>query len=267
MANDIVNSTVTLQDTSQYTYRNSSEKHSGFTFEGGFTNEDRDRTTDVDEDETQNTQSLDAACRQMIKDMVTTLKHQVDNSAAEKDHLVEKAHYAWDRAVSLYPEFQTNLSAEIDDLKADMLARICQWTDQWSRMAGSSLNCQVQQMKIRAETDLARRLAAVIANKMHDQSKHETSAIQQAFQKEFQAHWGTRQIDYGHMSNLLAILKGANIDTIRERDVVEQVDETVNQIRAMGNYFSQARSIADNSGEYAGNVDDLAAAATAIAGA
>ena len=254
---DVGTSSNEFQDTSEFIYRNSSEKAAGFTFEAGTVNEDRS----INEDIVVTTEALDAACRTDIKDMITTLKVDAQNHVDDRDHLITRAHAAWDRAIALYTDFETQLTAETDDIKTEFTDRICAAELEWQRTAGSSLNTLVQDMKARSEAELARRLAGVISTRLQGFRNDETNAIANAFQHEFIAHHQTAQISLSQLIGLGNLLKGSIATQTTDRDLSEDVD----QIRAMGNYFRNAKTISDDQGTHSGEVDSVATAVSAIA--
>lgn len=258
------NNEITFNDTSEYIYRNSSEKSGGGTIEAGTVRENRDRNTDISEDITDQSTALDQACRDQIKGMVTTLEAQVTSLAQDTTDVQGLAQVVWDSALSLHDDVDAKLTDRLDDLKAETLNRIMSYELQWQRTAGSSLNCIVLDMTNKATTEMARRMSAVAAEMLFQAQGAQQDAIHTAFQDQMTARSQPRQLAFGHMGTLLGVLKGSLVDTTRNRDVLESMDENASQTKLMSNLFYSAKSVADNSGQYAGDADDFAAAARAL---
>lgn len=256
---------ITFADTSEFIYRNSSEKSGGGTVEIGTVNEGRDRGTTIAEDVIDTAEALDQACRTQIKGMVTELEKSVTAAEQETTDVQDYAQQVFDSALTLYDDVDTTVNARLDDLRQETIDRICSHELQWQRTAGSSLNCLVLGMKNKALTEMARRMSAVAAEVLFEARDREQQAIQRAFEAQLSARTQPRQLAFSQIGQLLAVLKGSLVNTTRDRDVNEQMNEDVNQLRAMGNLFYSAKTVSANEGTHAGAADDYAAAAQAVA--
>lgn len=251
MSGSSSSTTINFEDTSQYIFRNSSRNRGYFEGEAGYTSTDDDHNT--------NTQLLqDAELIRLNGDIDALALVGVDQFASDKVDLVAKADAAWTRATSLYPIFQGLTDAKLDDLKADMLAQIQLMENQWARTAGSSLNCLVQRMQIDAETEIARRMAAVVSGDYKDMVQHETQAIQAAFEAELKARQGSNEVALNSIATLTNILRGAKANEVSNRNIHE--------LRAMGKFGHEAEDWSDNNGTYSGEVGSLSSGAAVIAG-
>ncbi len=260
-------SSVTFNDTSEYLYRNSSTKRGGF--EGNIGNVNTDTSLDVSgtEDIIREQEQLSQTERNRVASMITTLTAcATDQLCGDKADLKTRAGTAWDRALSLYPEHKAQLDILLDDLKTDTIDRICLAKTQWARTAGSSLNCLVQSMEARAQVELARRIAGIVAESHMQFRQHETDAIAAAFTMNMQARLEPVKLGLSQIGTLYSILRGAVVTEVTDRGYTEARDEDTNQFTAMGKFFHEASSIAASEGTYAGDADDAIGAAQAIAG-
>lgn len=258
---------VTFNDTSEYLYRNSSTKRGGF--EGNVGKVSTDTSLDVDgtEDIRRDQEQLSTAERDRISAMIGTLTVcATDQLCSDKADLKTRAGFAWDRAISLYPEHKAQLDLLLDDLKQDTIDRICLAKVQWARTAGSSLNCLVQSMEARAQVELARRIAGIVAESHLQFRQHETEAIARAFADNLNARLEPVKLGLSQISALYSVLRGAVVTEITDREYTEQRDEDTDQLTLMGKFFHEASSISANEGTYASDAADAASAAQAIAG-
>lgn len=260
-------STVNFNDTSEYLYRNSSTKRGGF--EGNIGNVKTDTSLDVDgtEDIIREQEQLSQIERDRIAAMIGTLTVcATDQLCPDKQDLKARAQFAWDRAISLYPEHKSQLDILLGDLKTETINRICLAKNQWARTAGSSLNCLVQNMEIKAQIELARQIAGIVAESHMQFRQHETEAIAAAFNQNLQARLEPVKLGLSQIGTLYSVLRGAVVTEITDRDYTENRDEDTNQFTAMGKFFHEASSISANEGTFAGDANDAASAAQAIAG-
>lgn len=244
--------TINFEDTSQYIFRNSSRNRGYFEGDAGYTDTDDDRATTAD-------LLTDAEMTRLNANIDTVIASSVDELAAAAADLQSRASTAWDRATSLYPVFKGLTDAKLADLKAEMLSQICLRTNQWAMTAGSSLNCLVQNMTTAAEVDLARRMAAVIADDYAGMVKHETDAIASAFEMELKAQLSPVELGLNSLNALLTILRGSHS--------TENVQRAVRELRATGKFGHESEDWSDNNGTYSGDVNSLASGAATVAAA
>lgn len=244
--------TINFEDTSQYIFRNSSRNRGYFEGEAGYVSTSDDRTSNT-------TLLTDTELDRLNTQIDTMATLGIDGLVADKPELVDRADAAWDRAIALYPAFKALTEDRLADLKAEMLAQIQLMTNQWARTAGSSLNCLVQKMQTDAETEMARRMAAVISSDYKDMVVHETQAMASAFEAELKARAGVDETAINSVATLTNILRGSKAKEVDERDIHE--------LRVMGKFGHEAEDWSDNNGTYSGEVSNLSSAATAISGA
>lgn len=260
-------SSVTMNGTEEYIYRNSSTKRGGFKGNIGYT----DTSTDLDiagaEDIARTQEILLAADRQLLRDNIATLTNCVLPIFCDQaSDLRSKAETAWDRALTLYPDTKLQIDAEMLAIKEDTINRICMREAQWARTSGSSLNCVVQGMKNRAEIELARELAGVIASRLIEHKQHETQAIAQAFEANMSAKLKPAELAFNQIGTLYGLLRGGLVTDTTDRDYSENRDEDTHTLQALGEFYHEATAIADNSGTYESDASDAFAASQAIAG-
>lgn len=252
---------------SDYTFRNSATKRGGFRGNVGYTSTDTDIDIDGSEDIRRSQDLLTEADRADLRSQITKLTACViDTFCTDRADLKEKAEWAWNRATTLYPTTKALLDEELAALRDDTINRICQREAMWARTAGSSLNCLVQNMKIRAEIELTRELAGVTAKYLMDHKVHETQAIVQAFADNMSAKMNTTQLSFQQVSALYGLLRGARVDDVTDRDYSEDRSENTMVIDARGEFFHEVTSIADNYGEYDTELDDVFTTSQSVAG-
>ena len=247
--------------------RNSSTKRAGFEGEIGYIRTDTELDISGREDVNRDTDVLDEVERERIKEQIGVLSAcTVAAFCDDKASLVTKAGLAWDRAWTLFPTYREELDNELDDLKQEFMDYICLWEQQWARMAGSSLNSIVIRLRMKAQVELARRLAGIIAERRLQAKEHETEAIAQAFADEWKARQDSNQLGFGQIGMLYQILKGAKIIDVTDRDYSENRDEDKNQFTAMGKFYNEGIDISDQSGTYSSEVGDAWSSAEGVAG-
>jgi hypothetical protein len=259
--------TVEFNDTSQFLHRNSSTKRGGF--EGNLGNVKTTTDLDVDgtEDIMREQEQLSTTERNRVAAMIGALTVcATDQLCGDKADLKTRAGVAWDRAVSLYPEHKAQLDLLLDDLKVETINRICLAKNQWARTAGSSLNCLVQSMETKAQVELARRISGIIAESHMQFRQHETEAIVAAFDRNMSARLEPMKLGLNQIGTLYSVLRGAVTTDVTDRNYTEARDESTNQFTAMGKFFHEASSISASEGTFAGDADNAALAAQAIAG-
>ena len=256
-----------FEDKSDYIYRNSSTKKGGGRGYLDRTTTNTNLNIDGSEDVARDTQALLAADRTLLRNNIATIHNcALDRMCGNADTLEDRANYAWNRAVALYPTMQALLADQLEALRLETIQRICLAEYQWNRIAGSSLNCQVAAFKSEAESLLATRLAGVMAEALEKYKIHESQTISQAFADNLAARTEPSKIIFAHVTNLWEILKGSEIRDVTDRDYAEQRDEDVSSTKIGFELYYEALSIADNSGTYAGDVDDAWGLAQAAAG-
>jgi hypothetical protein len=260
--------TITFEDTSEYMYRNSSKATGGFKATIGLVNTNTSLDTAGAEDITRTQQLLlDSDMAELRADLEKLTQCTVDEFCADKTDLKTRAGMSWDRALALYPTYQAELAAQLDDLKAETYSRICLWESQWARTAGSSLNCLVQSMKNKAEVELARRIAGVIAETNMRMKEHETQALAQAFMDNMNARLEPDKIAFSKIGTLWGILRGSTVTDVTDRDYNENKDERRTEITAMGDFYHEVVDWSENDGSYGGERADLVSLAqSAVAG-
>lgn len=260
--------TITFEDTSEYIYRNSSKATGGFKATIGTVNTNTDLDTTGSEDINRTQQLLnDADLADLRADLEALTQCTVDEFCQDKADLKTRAGLAWDRALDLYPTYRTELDAQLDDLKQETYNRICLWESQWARTAGSSLNCLVQSMKNKAEVELARRIAAVIAETNMRMKEHETQALAQAFADNLNARLEPSKIAFSKIGAMWGVLRGATVTDVTDRDYVENKNENRNEITAMADFYHEVVDWGENDGEYGGERSELVdLAQNAVAG-
>lgn len=261
-----VNNEITFNDTSEFVYRNSSTRRGGF--EGVLTGGRVDTDLDISgtEDVVREQEEMTEADRVLLRDNIATLTAcAVAQLCPDKATLGQRSDFAWDRAITLFPDLRMLLDAEIEDLREDTRAYICLWENQWARTAGSSHNSLVLDLKNRAVTELSRRIAGIIAERLHQYKQHETEAITQAFMDSLNARMQPTQIAYNHIGTLYGILRGSATTNITDRGYTEGRDERATNFQGTGKFFHDVTDISDASGNYDGELNDLAGAADVIA--
>lgn len=258
---------VTFEDTTEYIYRNSSIKKAGFKVSYG--DVDTDTTTDTEgtEDITQTQTLLTESDREQLRNMILALTTcTTEQLCADKTTLQDRAQIAWNRALDLYPTYRAQLQAELDDLLAERHAYICLMESQWSRTAGSSLNCLVQGMRNKAEVELSRVMAQAIAESNLRMKEHETQALMQAFEAEMGSRMEPVKAGLNQIGTLYSVLRGAQTEDVTDRDYTEHREEEQDQNTLLGDFYHEAQSISDDEGTYTSDVSSLAAIAQAILG-
>lgn len=264
---DIIDSPMTINDTSGNIYRNSSTKRGGFEGEIGLITTNRNLDIDGTEDVIRDIDVLSAVERDRIADMISQLTACTTAAlCSDKDDFVTKAGLAWDRAWSLFPTYRAELDAELVDMKAEMLDEICLLESQWARTAGSSLNTLVQRMRAKSVEELARRISGMIADRRLQAKEHETQAIAQAFEMYMNARMEPNKAAFAQIGTLYSILKGAITHDVTDRDYTENRDEDEDKITAMGKFYHEAIDVSDASGTYSADVDSAWAASNLVAG-
>ena len=247
--------------------RNSSTKRAGFEAEIGYIDTNTELDIDGTEDVTRDIDVLDDVERARLKAHITALSEcTVTAFCSDKASLVAKAGLAWDRAWALFPTYREELDNELDDLKQEFMDYICLWEQQWARMAGSSLNSIVIRLRMKAQVELARRLAGMIAERRLQAKEHETQAIAAAFGNEWQSRQESNQLGFAQIGALYQILKGSKTVDITDRDYTENRDEDKRQFTLMGKFYNEGIDISDQSGTYIGDVSGAWSASEAIAG-
>lgn len=245
------NNEITFNDTSEYMYRNSSTKRGGFEGNIARTTQNTSANTDGTEDIERVTDQLDPMDRATIRDQITEIVACIGPSfCADKADLATRAETAWDRAVALYADTKGAIDTEIADLKQEAIERICLQKTQWARTAGSSLNCLVQGMELKAEVELTRRLAGALAERLPQLKQLETAAIMDAFQQNFQAKAQMPQIAFAHVGNLWNILRGAQVSEVTDRGYTEGRTENQTTLQLAGKFYHESTDIADTDGKY-----------------
>lgn len=243
--------TINFYDTSEYMFRNSSTKKGGFEGNFGMTDTNTDVDTTGAEDVTRTQTLLLETDRDQLRAQILKLEAcAVDAFCTDKGDLVTRAGTAWDRAISLYPSFQSLLNAELEDLKTEMLNNIYLWRNQWRRTAGSSLNCLVQEMETKAEIEMTRRIAGHVAESLRRFKEHETAAIAQAFEHQMTARLRTNEVGLSSMNAIWSILRGSSVEDITDRDYTENRDEDQTTWNMLGKFYHEGIDISDNSGSY-----------------
>lgn len=261
-----IDQNLTFEDTSEYMYKNSSRYTAGFEFDAGVVNTNTDIGVSGTEDVVRDQELLRDADQDDLRSMIASLTScTTDQLCDDKADLKDRAGQAWDRAWNLYPTYKEQLDAELDELREDTIEYICLWEQQWARTAGSSLNCLVQSMKNRAEVELARKLAGVIAESNRRMKEHETQAIAQAFTDNLNARMEPNKLALGQIGALWGVLRGATVKDITDRDYTENRNEDTLQLTAMGKYYREAEDWSENEGTYLAEVNELAGLADAAA--
>lgn len=256
---------ITFEDTSQYIFRNSSRNRGYFEGEAGFVKTDDDTTRHLQDDQGTTTTLLTAAERERLNDAIDKLiACSVDEYCEDKLDLQTRAGRAWDRAIALYPTFKALTDDKLADMKAEMLAQICLMESQWARTAGSSLNCLVHNMKMRAEVELTRRMAGVVADDYAKMVTHETEALQQAFEMEMSARLKADELGMTTITNYTNLLRGALATEDTTRATTEDTSRDIKELRLMGKFGHEAEDWSDNNGTYSGEVGSLSNAASVI---
>lgn len=259
------NNEITFNDTSEYMYRDSSTKRGGFEGSFGFVTNNTDLDTVGTENVNQTGSALPEADRDELRRQIEVLNNCVlDQFCPDKDDLKTRADLAWDRARSLFDDTRGLIDDEVDDLKADTLNYINMWHTQWARMAGSSLNCAVNELRNRAVTELNRRIAGIIAERLTRLKEHETQALAEAFKNNLDARMEPNKLAFMQIGALYGVLRGAETTQVTDRDYDESKDESSRQFTLMGKVFHDITDVSDNSGTYAGELDDAVAASKAI---
>lgn len=258
------NNTLTFEDTSEFIFRNSSTDRSGFHVDAQYTDENIGKVTDLTDNQTETTELLDQACRDLIKQKVEAMLAVADDTTINRDYLKDNALKAWDRACNLYPEYQLWSDDTVADILAEGVERICENKTQWSRIAGSSLNCVVQSLEVRAQTELSRKLFAERSRWRKDMLEHQTQAIRDAFEMEMAARMNTAQIPFTSAVGLLQVLRGAEATGTVARTTNEVADTDVQKVFLGGRYWVDAQSVSDDQGAYLPRVDENRATANAV---
>lgn len=257
---------VNYYDTSEYMYRNSSSDKGGFKGTIGLVDVDDDLDVTGSEDIEQVQTQLLEADQEQLRDMIAALTLcSTEQLCADKLELTQRADAAWSRALNLYPVYAQLLEDELDDLKAETYAYICLAESQWARTAGSSLNCLVQSMKNKAEVELARRMAGMVAESLRRMKEHETEALRLAFEKELTGRMEPVKTGLQQIGTLFSVLRGATTTDVTDRDYTEHREADVMTKTAMGDFYYEGTVVSDNSDTYAAKVSGWAAASQAVA--
>lgn len=243
--------TINFEDTSQYMFRNSSTQRGGFEGHVGAQYVD----TDIDIEGTEDINRTQELLTEDDRDRIRATLAQLDavsaaQIAGDRTDMTAKAALAWDRAISLWPDTKALIDQEVGDLKDEMLQYIFLWESQWARTAGSSLNCLVQGMRVKATTELTRRLAGIIAERTTRFKEHETQAIAQAFQDNLNARMEPAKVAFQQIANLYGVLRGAHTIDATDRDYTESRDEDVLRIDLLGKFYHEGIDVSDNDGAY-----------------
>ena len=264
---DVIDSPLTIMDTSGNIYRNSSTKRGGFEGEIGLIDTDSQLDVAGTEDVTRTIDVLNDFERSRLASMIGQLTSCTTGTLCEdKADLITRAGQAWERAWNLFPTYRAELDAELADMKQEMLDEICLMESQWARTAGSSLNTLVQRMRAKSVEELARRIAGMIAERRLQAKEHETQAIGQAFEQMLNGRMEPTKAAFAQIGTLYSILKGTLTSDITDRDYTEQRDEDERKITAMGKFYHEAIDVSDASGTYAADVDSAWAASNLVAG-
>ena len=264
---DVIDSPLTIMDTSGNIYRNSSTKRGGFEGEIGLITTDSELDVTGTEDVTRTVDVLNDAERTRLADMIGQLTACTTAAlCADKADFVTRAGAAWDRAWNLFPTYRAELDAELADMKQEMLDEICLMESQWARAAGSNLNTLVQRMRAKSVEELARRIAGMIADRRMQAKEHETEAITQAFEMNMNGRMEPNKAAFAQIGTLYSILKGSLTTDVTDRDYTEHRDEDEDKITAMGKFYHEAIDVSDASGTYASDVDAAWAASNLVAG-
>lgn len=258
---------ITFNDTSEFMYRNSATKRGGFegTITGG--SGSTDLAVSGNEDLLKTQEELTDADRVLLRSNIKTLTDcAVAALCTEKTSLSSRNELAWARAIGMFPELQALIDAEITDLKAETEAYICLWETQWARTAGSSHNSLVISMKNKAATELSRRLAGIIAERLGTYKQMETEAISRAFTDGLTATTNLTQLGFTHIGTMYQVLRGSVATSTTERLYSENRDESRREFQASGKFFHDVTDISDNSGDYNGELSSAYSASQSIAG-
>lgn len=257
---------VNYYDTSEYMYRNSSSEKGGFKGTIGLVDVDDDTDTSGTEDINQVQTQLTEGDQEHLREMILALTEcTTEQLCVDKTDLKARANQAWTRALNLYPVYKDALDAELDDLKAETYAWICMMESQWARTAGSSLNCLVQSMKNKAEVELARRMAGMVAESLRRMKEHETEALRIAFENDLTARMEPNKTGLSQIGSLFAILRGATTTDVTDRDYTESSERDTMTKTAMGDFYYENTVVSDNEGTYKSDTASAASAAMAIA--
>lgn len=258
---------ITFNDSSEYMFRNSSTKRGGFEGNIARTTTNTDLDTRGTEDIIRVTDNLNDADRDKIRDQLQEIVDCVGpDFCADKQDLSDRADVAWDRALTLFDDTKGEILEEVEDLKQEAIDRICLRRNQWARTAGSSLNCLVHDLERKAEVELTRRLAGVVAEKMPQLRAYETQAINEAFRMHFYAKGEMPKIAFSHIGNLWNILRGAQVTDTTDRDYTEDRDEDVTNLQLAGKFYHEQTDISDNDGTYTSVGDDAISTSQGISG-
>jgi len=243
--------TINFNDTSEYMFRNSSTRKGGFEGNVGTKIVNVDLKVDGTEDITRTGTLLTDDDRAQLREAIVSLETcTVDTFCTDKADLTTRAGAAWDRAISLYPDFRTLLGDEIDDLKTEMLNHIYLNSNQWARTAGSSLNCLVQEMTTKAEIEVTRRIAGHIAESLRRFKEHESTAIAQAFEMQMNARARMQEVGLSGLNIMWGVLRGAETIELTDRDYTENRDEGNRTFDLLGRFYHEGVDVADNDGAY-----------------
>ena len=246
------NTTVNFNDTSEYMFRNSSTQKGGFEGNIGSTSTDVDTDTAGTEDVEKIATLLTAADRTQLRAQIATLEEcAVNTFCADKASLVSHALMAWDRALNFQPEFRALLEDELVDVRAETMNAILMHEAQWSRIAGSSLNCLVAEMTTKAQIELGRRISGIIAEQLRRAKEHETEALKAAFEKEFSARARVTEVGISGINSFWQVLRGSEVSEITDRDYTETRNEDQQVTNLLGKFYHEGIDIADSDGAYA----------------
>lgn len=257
---------INFNDTSEYMFRNSSTQKGGF--EGNFGTKTTDVEIDIDgtEDVNRTGEQLTEADRTQLRAAIALMEAStVTAFATDKADLSTKAQVAWDRAVALYPAYRAQMQIELDDIRTEMLNTILLQTSQWARIAGSSLNCLVAEMRLKAETELARRLTGIVADRLMRFNEIESQAIAQAFDMNMNSRGQMQNMGLSNLNALWGILRGAHTTEVTDRDYTENRDEDNTTFDLLGRFYHEGVDISDNDGSY--NTASAAVSASELASA
>ena len=258
--------TVNFNDTSEYMFRNSSTQKGGFEGNIGHTDTDIDIATSGTEDVEKLAVLLTDADRTKLRTQIETLEAcAVATFCSDKASLVEHALAAWQRALTFYPEFRALLEAELVDVRAETMNAILMYETQWARIAGSSLNCLVAEMSVKAQVELGRRISGIVAEQLRRAKEHETDALKNAFEKEFSARARVTEVGISGINSFWQVLRGAEVTEVTDRDYTEARNEDQRVTNLLGKFYHEGIDIADSDGAYA-LAGDAVSASQGIAG-
>ena len=244
--------TINFNDTSEYMFRNSSTQKGGFEGNIGLKTINVDLDVLGTEDVVRNGELLDAADRMQLRAAIDSLEIcTVAAFCADKADLITRATTAWNRAIALYPTFQTLLDNEVDDITTEMWNQIYLNQNQWARIAGSSLNCLVADMTTKAQVEMTRRVTGIIAESLRRFKEHETAAVMQAFEMQFNGRARMAEVGLSGLNVMWNVLRGAQTSEVTDRDYTEARDESNRTFDLLGRFYHEGIDISDMDGSYA----------------